>query len=232
MARAPRLPAAERKRRIIRSAREVFAASGYGKVSTADLASAADVSEPALYRYFPGKKALFISTLKATAPELLDTWHRIAAEVQDPLETLWHVILSYYDHLKSRSAAMKLQFQAIVETDDPEIRKALRQNFAAFIQFFRDVLEDGKRRGIVRPEVDAGVVAWELLGTGITLDVLHMLGFEGETSRQKTEVWARLLLDSLRSREPAAGLQPLAAAAVPYDYLPPPAPLTVGQERM
>jgi len=43
---ARRLPAADRKRRIIESARAVSAASNYSTVSTRDLARAADVSEP------------------------------------------------------------------------------------------------------------------------------------------------------------------------------------------
>jgi len=71
MSRARRLPAGERKRLIIESAREVFAASNYWRVSTADLAKAADISEAALYRHFSGKKEIFLSALNASAPDLL-----------------------------------------------------------------------------------------------------------------------------------------------------------------
>ena len=220
MARAQRLPAQERRRRIIESARAVFAASNYWKVSTADLAKAAGVSEPALYRHFPSKKALFLATLKETAPKLLDIWQRIAAEVEDPIETLWSIGISYYDHLKNRSAPMRLQFQALLEADDPDIRAALRRNFASFVQFIREILDDGKRRGLVRPEIDTEVVAWRFLSTGLTLDVIHLLDFDQDISRQKVEVWMRLFLDSLRPAEAAGRPQPITAAAIPYDHLP------------
>jgi AcrR family transcriptional regulator len=220
MARAERLPAAERKRLIIESARTVFASSNYWKVSTADLAKAAGVSEPALYRYFSGKKDIFLSTLRTTAPKLIDVWQRIAAEVEDPMETLWGIALSYYDYLKSHSAVMRLQFQALLEVGDPDIQVALRENFASFVQLFGEILDDGKRRGLVREEVDSEVVAWRFLGMGLTLDVIHMLGFDQNISRQKVEVWGRLFLDSLRPVEAGGGRQPIAVAAVPYDYLP------------
>jgi len=227
VARAQRLPAQERRRRIIESARAVFAASNYWKVGTADLAKAAGVSEPALYRYFPSKKELFLSTLKEAAPKLLDIWQRIASEVEDPIETLWSIGISYYDHLNNRSAPMKLLFQALVEADDPDIRLALRRNFASFVRFFREIIDDGKRRGLVRPELDTEVVAWRFLSTGLTLDVIHLLDFDQDISRQKVEVWMRLFLDSLRPAEAARRPQPITAAAIPYDHLPSTLPAVV-----
>jgi TetR/AcrR family transcriptional regulator len=217
--RARRLPANERKKRIIESARGVFAASNYWKVSTADLARAADVSEPALYRYFPSKKDIFLSTLKVTAPKLIDSWQRIAAEVDDPLETLWSIGVSYYDHLRSHTAVMKLHFQALVEADDPDIRKALRENFSSFAEFVAEIIEDGKRRELVREEIDARAYAWHFLGLGLTLDTLHLLGFDGVISRQRMEAWVRFLVDCLRA-DKAEGRIHAVGAAVPYDHLP------------
>jgi AcrR family transcriptional regulator len=217
--RARRLPAEERKKRIIESARGVFAASNYWKVSTADLARAADISEPALYRYFPSKRDLFLSTIKTTAPKLIDSWQRIAEEVDDPLETLWSIGVGYYDHLKSRSAVMKLQFQALVEADDPDIRKALQENFSSFVDFFAEILEDGKTRGQVRNDVDVRACAWHFLGMGLTLDTMHLLDFDGVVTRQRVETWVRFLIDSLRADKPEGRLQPV-GVAVPYDHLP------------
>jgi TetR/AcrR family transcriptional regulator len=225
--RAKRLPADERKKRIIESARDVFAASNYWKISTADLAKAAGVSEPALYRYFPGKKDLFLSTLKTTAPKLIDNWQRIASEVDDPLEILWSIGVGYYDHLKSRSAVMKVQFQALVEADDPDIRKALHENFASFIAFFAEILEDGKRRGSVREDVDSQAFAWHFLGMGLTLDTMHLLGFDDSMTRQSVEAWVSFFIDSLRAEQQEGRLQPV-PVGVPYDHLPS-VPASIGE---
>lgn len=210
MARARRLPAQDRRRQIIESAGEVFASQSYAKVGTADLAKAVGVSEPALYRYFSGKKELFLETLRSTAPKLLEIWQDIAYDVDDPLETLWSIGVHYYDHLQSHSSNMKLHFQAVSEADDPEIRQALRENFAGYVDFVAETMDEGKRRGIVRRDIDSRLVAWQFLGIGLTLDLMHILGFGSELDRSKVEQWSRLYQEMLRDRRQQDGTGPAA----------------------
>jgi len=208
MPRARRLPAQHRRRLIIESAREVFSGQSYQKVGTADVAKAAGVSEPALYRYFSSKKELFIATLRSTGPKLLELWQGIAYDVDDPLETLWSICVHYYDHLQSHSGNMKLQFQALSEADDPEIRQALRENFAEFVDFVTETIDEGKRRGIVRRQLDSRLVAWQFLGIGLTLDLIHLLGFSQELDRGKVEQWGRLYQEMLGTPRGRDGMGP------------------------
>ena len=190
----------------------MFSGQSYAKVGTADLAKAASVSEPALYRYFSSKKELFLATLRSTAPKLLDIWQSIASDVDDPLEILWSVGVHYYDHLQSHSGNMKLQFQAVSEADDPEIRQALRENFASFVNFITETLEEGKRRGIIRRDIDSRMVAWQFLGIGFTLDLMHLLGFSSEIDRGKMEQWSRLYQEMLRAPRQRDGVGPAVRA--------------------
>ena len=208
MPRARRLPAEDRRRQIIESAREVFASQSFAKVGTADLAKAVGVSEPALYRYFSSKKDLFLATLRSTAPKLLELWQNIASDVEEPLETLWSIGVDYYDHLQSHSGNMRLQFQAISEAHDPEIREALRENFASFVDFVAETLDEGKRRGIVRRDIDSRLMAWQFLGIGLTLDLMHLLGFSSELDRSKMEQWGRLYGETLRAPSQRSGVGP------------------------
>lgn len=199
--RARRLPADKRKRQIIESARGVFASQSYGRVGTADLAKAAGISEPGLYRHFAGKKELFVETIRATGPRLLEIWEEIAVDYEDPIETLWAIGVYYYDHLESHSANLKLQFRALSETDDADIRAALHENFEAFVRFVADTLEEGKARGIVRKEVDSRIVAWQFLGIGMTLDMMHLIGFQDDLKRARGEMWGRVYLDAVKRRD-------------------------------
>ena len=212
MPRARRLPAQRRKSQIIETAREVFAGQSYARVGTADLAKAAGVSEPALYRYFSGKKEIFLATLQTTAPTLLDLWQSIAYDVEDPLETLWSIGVHYYDHIQSHSANMKLQFQAVSEAGDPEIRQALHENFATFVHFVSETLDEGKRRGIVRRDIDSRLVAWQFLGIGLTLDLMHLLDFSDELDRSKVERWGQLYVEMLRAPKTRSRVGPAVRA--------------------
>jgi AcrR family transcriptional regulator len=182
----------------------MFAASNYARVGTAELAKAAGISEPALYRYFSSKKDLFISTIKVAGKRLLDIWERLASEVIGPLEIIQAICLGYYDHLRSRSPVMKLLFQAISEADDKEIREALHANFAAFIQFLTENIEEGKRQGLIRQDVNATMAAWQFMAFGLTLDLIHLMGFDKALNRSHVEDWGRLYLDSIRERAPTA----------------------------
>lgn len=198
MARAPRLPARERRRRIIEAARSVFATAGYANVGTADLAKAAGVSEPALYRYFNSKRDLFVASLGSAGERLVELWQRMAAEVDDPLEILRSIALGYYDHTRSRSDFMRLQFRALAESDDPEVQEALRGNFRFLIRFITEALEEGKRRGLVSQDVDSATVAWQFLSLGLSLDVMYLLGFGRGIDRQRVERWSDFFVRSLR----------------------------------
>ena len=199
--RARRLPAEKRRRLIIESARDVFASQGYARVGTADLARAAGISEPALYRHFTGKKELFLETIRSTRPRLLNIWEEISIDYEDPIETLRAIGAYYYDHLESHAANMKLQWRALSEADDPEIRDALRENFEGFVSFLTDTLEEGKARGIVKADLDSRMVAWQILGNGMIMDLMHMLGFKDEVDRRRADSSSRHTLESVRKND-------------------------------
>lgn len=58
-----RLPAAERRRRLLEAAAEIFAERGFD-VSTRDIAAHAGVTQALFYRYFDGKQALVTDVLE------------------------------------------------------------------------------------------------------------------------------------------------------------------------
>lgn len=198
--RAPKRAAQERRRLILESAQAVFANSNYAKVGTAELAEAAGVSEPALYRYFSGKRDLYVATLKATGPRLLGIWQHIRGQGTDPLDVIWMIGLGYYEHVLSRSPVMKLFFEALSEADDPEIRATVRDSFLSMVRFIEETLEEGKGRGMVRREIDSRVAAWHFMAIGLAFDLIHLLGMDRELDHGKIEDWGRLYLESLREK--------------------------------
>lgn len=196
--RAPKRPAPERKRLILEGAETVFASSGYSGSDTAALARAAGVSAPALYRYFPSKRELFLATLRGTGPRLAGIWERTAEGAGDPLAAIWSFGLGYYDHVQSHSPVMKLWFQALCESDDAEVRSVLRENFLALVDGLEENIERGRSAGLVDPDVDARVAAWHFMSIGLTFDLIHLLGLVGELDRGKVERWGRMYLKSIR----------------------------------
>lgn len=198
--RARKLPAHQRRRDILHHAERLFATRPYAHVTTAELARAAGVAEATLYRYFEGKKGLFIAVLRQAGQGLLALWQRLSEELHDPLRTLWAIGVGYYDHVNSRSAAVAAQFQALSEAADPEIQAALRENYAALTAFLRDLLEEAKARGEVDPHVPTEAAAWQLLGNGLALDVASVLGLRERMQRRHVELLWEIALEGLQRR--------------------------------
>lgn len=202
--RAAKRPAQERKQLIVEGAEGVFADLGFAGADTTALARAAGVSAPALYRYFPSKKALFLTTLKRAAPRLTAIWGRVAEGVEDPLEAIWSFGLGYYDHVQSHAPVMKLWFLALCESDDPEVRAVLKKNFTSLVDQLEKNLERGKRDGLVGSDINTRIAAWHFMSIGLTFDLINLLGLDHELDRAKVEHWGRLYLTSIRRERGAS----------------------------
>ena len=60
---APRLTAAARRLELIQTALRVFTEGSYRGTTTAEIARAAGISEPILYRHFASKRDLYLAAL-------------------------------------------------------------------------------------------------------------------------------------------------------------------------
>jgi AcrR family transcriptional regulator len=65
-----RIPAAERREQILLIARPLFARSGYAATRLDDVAAAAGVTKPILYRHYGSKKGLYMALLQRHEDDL------------------------------------------------------------------------------------------------------------------------------------------------------------------
>ena len=69
----------DRRHRIVLAASQMFAARAYVEVQMDDLAKAAEVAKPTIYRYFKSKEDLFLEALDGTMNDLVGEVSRVAA---------------------------------------------------------------------------------------------------------------------------------------------------------
>jgi AcrR family transcriptional regulator len=70
----------DRRQRIVLAASQMFAERSYVEVQMDELARAADVAKPTIYRYFNSKEDLFLEALDGTMSELVAEVSRVADE--------------------------------------------------------------------------------------------------------------------------------------------------------
>ncbi len=180
-----RLPGKERELQILRAATAVFARSNYRVASTAEVAAAAGIAEPTVFKYFPTKKSLFLRILDGTGKAVLHFWQKVASPEATGIETLQRIGDAYIEGARGHTDELKVQFQALAESDDPDFARVLRQNHEGYVRFIADAIEKGKRDGTIRPDVDTEAMAWLLDSVGFTSTLLRLLGFGHETGERQ-----------------------------------------------
>ncbi|MFD7710977.1 TetR/AcrR family transcriptional regulator [Streptomyces sp. NPDC059786] len=126
-----RMSAEERRESVIRAAMSEFARGGYNGTSTEVIAKRVGVSQPYLFRLFPGKRAIFL----AAAERCLDDARRTFAEASEGLEgeeALHAMANAYIKLIEERPERLLMQMQMYVavaaadEAGDHELGEAVR----------------------------------------------------------------------------------------------------------
>ncbi len=197
-----RLTAEERRAQILRCATAVFARSNYRVAGMAEIAKEAGISEPTVYKHFDSKKHLFLTILDKVGAHTLRHWQELAERTPDCLALLRQIGLSHFDAVHAHPDNLKVQFQALSETEDREIRETLHRNFAAYANFIASILDAGKERAQVHALLDVRAAAWQMISIGFTLNLTSLLGFNAELSRDTLDVMGDNLLLSFGAAAP------------------------------
>jgi AcrR family transcriptional regulator len=127
MATATRMTADERRADVLRAAVAQFARGGYYGTSTDDVARAAGISQPYLFRLFPTKKALFISLVEHGFGRVRDAF--VAAVGHLTGEDAMNAMRETYGELLRDRDELMLQMHFYAAADDPEIADVVRREF-------------------------------------------------------------------------------------------------------
>ncbi|MCF6524673.1 TetR/AcrR family transcriptional regulator [Streptomyces sp. JJ36] len=153
-----RLSVDQRRGQLIRTALDLFARRAPEEVSLDDVAGAAGVSRPLVYRYFPGgKQQLYEAALRSAADEVEGCFREPA---QGPLTgRLSRALARYLDFVDQHAAGFKalLQGGSVVETSGTgAIVDEVRRDAAEQILRHLEIPEPGPRlRLMVRTWISA-----------------------------------------------------------------------------
>jgi AcrR family transcriptional regulator len=186
-----RLPLPERRALIVEGAGRLFGERGYDNTRLDDVAAAAGVTKPILYRHFDSKRALYLALLERHRDDLSGFVGAIPAEgtLSERLRTVLDVWL---DYVEAHSYAWKMLFRDT--GGGPEVAALRRRVHARARTVLAEIVAELATDPIPRREL--APVA-ELLSMGMASLVLWWIE-DAEVSRGAvlaalTTIWVRVL---------------------------------------
>jgi len=193
-----RLPAAQRREQLLDTAARLFATRGYARATTAQLAKAASVTEPIIYRHFKSKRDLFIALIERTGQETLRVWSESLAGAADPAQRLEFLIQTNPMVTDRGKWAYRVILQGITEVHDEQIRAALDHHMRSLHAFLTDQVLLAQQHRQVHKRYSAEIIAWLLIDIGLGYGILNAFGIEDHgidaEGRHVVDVIRRLLL--------------------------------------
>jgi AcrR family transcriptional regulator len=197
-----RLRSEERRQLILHNAKHVFARSTYAEASTGELARESEVTEPMLYKHFGSKKGLFLAVVCESGRQFLtQLQERISHRAeQDILDALAHIVDDYRTTIKADPETQRILFQAVNESGDPDIARAIGEHNRKVYALIRQLAERAQELGYLEPTVNLDAATWGYMCMILAGQYSLMLNLSSEVSPLQAEM-NRIWLRGLRSRE-------------------------------
>lgn len=184
-----RLPAAQRREQLLDTAAKLFGEKGYSGSTTAELARAAGVTEPIIYRHFSSKKDLFIALLERTGQLTIQRWEQFLADAPDPAARLGRLIGANPMVIGEGRGLYRVVVQAMTEIDDEDILAALQNHITSLHKFLEGEIVKAQEAGAVGKSFSPEITAWLLMHLGLGYGMLAALRIPGHAiDKQGTHV--------------------------------------------
>ncbi len=185
----------QKRRQLLPIVARAFAELGYRRATTAELAQRCKVRENILYRLWPDKKSMFVASIDYVYEQAASTWREILSETDDNADAAVRLLTHEAEHY-GESGLHRIIFAGLSETNEPEIREALRRMYGRFHRFVRGQIATHRHGGRASGLPDETVTAWAIVGLGNVANISRELGLLCARQRKKMFAAAgRMMLD-------------------------------------
>lgn len=192
--------ALETRERILEAAEEVFAAKGLRGARVDEIAAQAQANKRMLYHYFQSKEDLYAVVLKSNFEKVLAATSRSSGGRSDPAKELEEAIKTYFYFLKENPRFARLMTWETLE-GGVYARKVLPPIWEQGFPRLRAILEEGRSRGVFRPDLDVRQVLTSIhtlcLSCFTQKDILAILWRDNPTRPENLEKRLEHILDMI-----------------------------------
>ncbi len=159
-----RPPKGSTKKRIIESAKKLFAEQGYQKTTVMDISRQAGLSEAALYDYFKGKEDLLLTIPDLWVAELIGGLEEQLFGINGAFNKLRKYLWWYLKRVEASPLDAKIVY-LFLKTNANFMKTDVYANVRAFYGYLIDIFEEGKRSGEMKSELNPYIARDIFVGT-------------------------------------------------------------------
>ena len=176
---AGRKSAEDRKAQIVAEVLRLADEIGPDRLSTTDVARAVGLSQPAIFRHFPSKGALWLAVAEDIAERLRQRWSAAEARATAPDARLKALIEAQLTAIARTPALPSILFSRELQVDNAALRDVFRELLATFQGRLVAALRDQQASGDLRRDVAAEDAAMLLASLVQGVAIRWTLGARG-----------------------------------------------------
>lgn len=201
----------QRKRQILGSARRVFAKNGFRRTKIDEITADLGIGKGTIYRYFSGKKSLFLAVYEQGMAELREVFLTSVEPINDPPRRVAAAVRTYFEFFDRNRDLIEIVMQVRSEFKD-DYKRTYIAMYSDYIVKIQKNLRNGVSMGVFREmdvEKTAEAISASLQGVLQSFYVRQIdsksPGRNPEKLADRAEALTAMLLQGLISREQTVG---------------------------
>jgi len=164
----------ERRKEVFFAISEIISEKGLSEVSTIEIAKRLGVTQPALYKYFKSKDDMIIYFLDELKQHLMGILER-AKGGRGALEKLKIVYEKHLELIEKTKILPRVIFSDEIYIGNENKRKKLKEVIESYTEGVKEIIEEGKRGGEIRGDIDSQLIVRFILGSIISTTLIWFL---------------------------------------------------------
>lgn len=140
------------KEAILTAAKDEFVQKGFHGARIDEISAASGVNKRMIYHYFGSKEGLYDAVLLSVMANLEQNMPRLNGN--DPIRGIRKAVTAYFEYCLSHPDYVALMLWEAV-TGWEALNRCMRKSEDSWTLNVMDVIEAGKRQGLIRPDLDS-----------------------------------------------------------------------------
>lgn len=168
--------AKDRKAEIVATALRLADELGPDRLTTQAIADAVGLTQPAIFRHFPTKQAIWQAVAEAIDDAMTRAWHSALADNRSPQDRLAALVRTQLRQIEANPAIPAILHSRELQTENADLRQCFKSLMMRFQDLLRAELSAARDAGLIRPDIEPGDGAFLLISLVQGLAIRWSLG--------------------------------------------------------